>query len=286
MQVRRDKDGANIGQQWTGKLCQLGAKATKQSPDIITASCITYSAGNVAIPPYTNYISTKRNILIEDDKNRTFLPYYGDDTAIDHDSADLESRITRNRSHYHHNNSIAEKAKLYGPYAESFLAKIGCNVSMVLRYLLDETSPPAPKELTTNLATMWLNRESYLNEGYYDDSEESDSSTTRHHLKVGRPQKQWQAVLNSLPPPSTSREAAAACIACTAFANVLDFSLWHVVKRHRLASDAVNRKHRTTDINDRGSGATNGLLSSSLSPTRDSDPLGTYADLGCLVCYA
>ncbi|MCJ1438246.1 hypothetical protein MMC27_007634 [Xylographa pallens] len=286
VQVRRDKTGSNVGQQWTGRLCQLGAKATKQNPEITTASSIAYSAGNVAIPPYTNYISTKRNILIEDDKNRTFLPYYGDDISIDHDSADLESRITRNRSYYHHTNSIAEKAKFYGSYAESFLAKLGCNVSMVLRYLLNETNPAAPRELTTNLATMWLNRKAHLNEGYYDDSEESDPSTTQHRLKARRPQKQWQAVSNGLPPPSTSREAAAAGIACTAFANVLDFSLWHVVKRHRLVLDAVTRKHRTTDINDRGSGVTNGLPSDSLSPTRDSNPLGTYADLGCLVCYA
>ncbi|MCJ1385394.1 hypothetical protein MMC17_008517 [Xylographa soralifera] len=284
--MRRDKDGANVGQQWTGKLCQLGAKATKQVPEITTASCIAYSAGNVAIPPYTNYISTKRNILIEDDKNRTFLPYYGDDASVDHDYADLESRITRNRSYYHHTNSITEKAKLYGPYTESFLANLGCNVSTILRYLLDETNPSAPEELTPNLATMWLNREAHLNEGYYDDSEGSDSSKPQHRLKARRPQKQWQAVFNGLPTPSTSREAAAAGIACTAFANTLDFSLWHVVKRHRLVLDAISRKHRTTDTIDRVSGVTNGSPNGSLSPMKDADPLGIYADLGCLVCYA
>ena len=284
--VRRDKDGSNVGQYWTGKLCQLGVRATKQGPEVTTAHCIAYSAGNVTIPPYTNYISTKRNILVEDDKNRTFLPYYGDDTSVDRDSADLESRINQNRSYYHHTNSIAEKAKLYGSYAESFLAKLGCDVSAILRYLLDETRPSAPDELTPNLATTWLNREAHLNEGYYEDSEESDSSIAQHRLKARRPQKQWQVVFNGLPPSSTSREAAAAGIACTAFANVLGFSLWHVVKRHRLILDAVTRKHRTTDNNDRVSGLTNGLPSGSLSPSRDSDSLGTYADLGCLVCYA
>ncbi|MCJ1390602.1 hypothetical protein MMC18_003463 [Xylographa bjoerkii] len=284
--VRRDRDAATPSQQWTGKLCQLGAKATKQGPEISTVSCIPYSAGNVAIPPYTNYISTKRNILIEDDKNRTFLPYYGDDASVDYDYADLESRITRNRSYYHHTNSIAEKAKIYGPYIKIFLAKLGCDVSMILRYLLDETNPTAPRELTPSLATIWLNREAHLKEGYYDDSEESDASKTRNRVKAGWPQKHWQAVFNGLPTPSTSREAAAAGIACAAFANVLEFSLWHVVKRHRLVLDAVTRKHRTTDNVDRVAGPANGSPTNLLSPTRDSDPLGTYADLGCLVCYA
>ncbi|MCJ1402180.1 hypothetical protein MMC11_005400 [Xylographa trunciseda] len=284
--VRRDKNADKPGQQWTGKLCQLGAKATKQGPEITTAPCIAFSAGQVAIPPYTNYISTKRNILIEDDKNRTFLLYYGDDASVDGDYAKLESQITQKRSYYHHTNSIAEKAKLYGPYAESFLAKLGCDVSMVLRYLLDETNSTAPEELTPNLAMIWLNRGAHLKEGYYDDSEESDTSKRRHRSKAGPPQNQWQVVINSLPTPSTSRAAAAAGIACAAFANVLEFSLWHVVKRHRLVLDAVSRKHRTTDNVDRVFGAANGSPSSSLSPARDSDPLGTYADLGCLVCYA
>ncbi|MCJ1287582.1 hypothetical protein MMC26_006934 [Xylographa opegraphella] len=284
--LQRDKDGAHAGQQMTGRLCQLGAKATKQGPEITTAPCIAYSTGNVAIPPYTNYISTKRNILVEDDKNRTSLPYYGDDVPVDRDSADLESRITQNRSYYHHTNSIAEKAKLYGPYAESFLAKLGCDVSMVLRYLLDETSPAAPEELPPNLATVWLNREAHLNEGYYDDSEDFDSSVAQHRPKARRPQKQWTAVFNDLPGPSTSREAAAAGIACTAFANILDLSLWHVVKRHRLVLDAVTRKTRTADKDARISRAINSSPDGSLSPIRDSDPLGTYADLGCLVCYA
>ena len=281
--MKRDEDVTKLGQQWTGKLCQLSAKATKQGTEVTSMPCNTHSARGVAIPPYTNYISTKRNILIEDDKNRTFLPYYGDDAYVDRDYAELESRITRNRSYYHHTNSVAEKAKLYGPCTESFLAKLGCDESTVLRYLLDETNPRAPEELTPDLVSMWLNREAHLSEGYYDDSGEPETSKLGLRVKARRPQKRWQVVFSSLPSISTSREAAIAGIACAAFMNVLEFSLWHVVKRHRLVLDAVTRKYRTTDNGDR---AANSALSSSLSPTRESDPLGTYADLGCLVCYA
>ncbi|MCJ1292454.1 hypothetical protein MMC34_004004 [Xylographa carneopallida] len=284
--VRPDKDGTHPSPRWTGRLCQLGAKATKQGPEIITVHCIAYSAGNVTIPPYTNYISTTRNVLVGDDKNRTFLPYYGDDIPVDRDSADLESRITQNRSHYHHTNSIAEKAKLYGPIVELFLTKLGCDIPMILYYLLNESSPAAPEGLSPNLAKMWLNREAHINEGYYDDSEESESSTARRRQHARRPQKQWQTVFNGLAAPSTSREAAAAGIACTAFANVLDFSLWQVVRRHHLVLDIVTRKYRTNDDHDRVSDVMNGLRSHSLSPTQNNDSLATYADLGCLVCYA
>ena len=225
-------------------------------------------------------------MLVGDDKNRTFLPYYGDDIPVDRDSADLESRITQNRSHYHHTNSIAEKAKLYGPIVELFLTKLGCDIPMILYYLLNESSPAAPEGLSPNLAKMWLNREAHINEGYYDDSEESESSTARRRQHARRPQKQWQTVFNGLAAPSTSREAAAAGIACTAFANVLDFSLWQVVRRHHLVLDIVTRKYRTNDDHDRVSDVMNGLRSHSLSPTQNNDSLATYADLGCLVCYA
>ena len=265
-----------------GKLCQLGPRVTKQGPDITSVPIYRYNAGNITIPPYTNYISTKRNILIEDDKNRTFLPYYGDDAYIDRDYAELESRITRNRINYHRTNALSEKAELYSPYAGAFLNEVGCNVSLVLHYLLDESRPPVPIELPQEFVDMWRNREAHLGEGYYDDGEELNLAKPRLHSKKRRPLKKWRAVFDGLPPPSSGRQLAVAGLACAAFANIMDFSLWHIVKRHRLVLDSVNRKYRSID---HANGIV-GIRGNIPSPTNDSNLLGTYADLGCLVCYA
>ena len=262
-----------------GKLCQLGPKLTKQGPEVTTVPVIKYSAGNLTVPPYTNYISTKRNILIEDDKNRTFLPYYGDDAYVDRDYAELESRITRNRVNYHRSNATTEKARLYGPYAERFLAEVGCSVPVVLRYLLDETRPQLPEGLPPVLASTWRNRTVHLDDDYYDDSESSTTGKSRVRFREKKPRKQWQAVFQSIPPPANSREYAAAGVACTVFAGMAGFSLWHVVRRHSLVTDAMSRKLKSA--NSLAKNAANSVNSGKLPSSLD-----TYTDLGCLVCYA
>lgn len=269
----------------TARLCQLGSKATKQGPEITSIPCLLYNAGNITIPPYTNYISTKRNILTEDDKNRTFLPYYGDDAYVDRDYAELESRITRNKSYYRHTNNIAEKVKLYGPYTETFLADVGVNISQVLRYLLDETIPPMPDELDPELAAVWQDREAHLTEGHYE-SGGLDTTKPRNHPRARQPQKQWRAVFDNLPPFPTTRSSAAAGLACMAFADVMGFSIWHVVKRHRLVLDSVRRKHRTVDLAEGSVTTEIGAASNFSNPGRESDPLGIYTELGCMICYA
>ena len=280
--LKVDQDAAKHDTELIGKLCQLGPRITKQGPEITSVPITRYDAGNITIPPYTSYISTKRNILIEDDKNRTFLPYYGDDAYIDRDYAELESRITRNRINYHRTNALSEKAELYSPYACAFLNEVGCDVPLVLHYLLDESRPPVPIELPQELVDIWRNREAHLGEGYYEAVEELNLAKPRLHAKKRRPLKKWRAVFDTLPSPSSGRQLAVAGLACAAFANVMGFSLWHIVKRHRLVLDAANRKYRSVDH-------ANGpvaISSSTPSPTSDSNLLGTYADLGCLVCYA
>lgn len=264
-----------------GKLCQLGPKVTKQGPEVTVVPITKYTAGNLTIPPYTNYISTKRNILIEDDKNRTFLPYYGDDAYVDRDYAELESRITRNRVNYHRSNATIEKARLYGPYAERFLTEVGCSVPVVLRYLLDETRPQLPAGLPHELADIWRNREVHLDDEYYDDSGSFGTGKSRSRLSEKKPRKQWQAVFQSILPPATSREYAAAGIACAVFASMTGVSLWHVVRRHSLVTDTMSRKLKGPDSPDGSSNV--GIPSSSV---KAPNLLDTYTDLGCLVCFA
>lgn len=242
--------------------------------------CTVYTAGNTTIPPYTNYISTKRNILIEDDKHRTFLPYHGDYAYIDTDYAVLESKIDRNKSNYHRVNILTEKARLYASCAESFLRDVGCHEYHVLRYLLDETNPAVPHELPSNLTQVWLKRGVHVEEQYYDDSEEDTVVKSRNRIRLKNPQKQWQIVFDSLSQPSSNRDLAAAALACAVFAHLIGFSLWHIVRKHRLVLDAIAKKVKLVNSWERNHG-------DSRSKSRKScDLLKTYSKLGCLVCYA
>lgn len=267
-----------------GRLDQQVVKVGKPGIEKLVVDCIAYTIGGTSIPPYTNYISTKRNVLIEDDKHRTFLPWNGDDTSIDADYQELENTIVGNQRNYHRLNAVAEKAKLYGPYAEKFLNEVGCDVADVLRYLLDESNPTIPPELPMELAPVWLNREAHVKEDYYDDSEDSDSRGTnkQSHDQIRHPKKQWQTVFDSIPRSVDSRRIAVAGLACTAFLNVAEFSLWHVVKRHKLVSQATYGKTKSDESDSSKPNTPVGLRGHRTML----NGLETYADLGCLSCFA
>ena len=267
-----------------GRLDQQVVKVGKPGIEKIVVDCVVYTVGGTSIPPYTNYISTKRNVLIEDDKHRTFLPWNGDDTSIDADYQELENTIVGNQRNYHRLNAVAEKAKLYGPYTENFLNEVGCDIADVLRYLLDESNPTVPRELPVELAPVWLNREAHMKEDYYDNSDDSDSAGTdkRSHHHIRQSKKKWQIVFDSIPQSADSRRLAVAGLACTAFLNVTEFSLWHVVKRHRLVSQATCGKTKSDESDGSKPNTPVGLR-------RDRkllNGLETYADLGCLGCFA
>ena len=83
------------------RLGQYVPRTGSAAKAVVSYPYIAYKQADAAIPPYTTYISTKRNILIEDDKHRTFMPYLGE--AFDVDIADgeyaaLESKLRRIRS--------------------------------------------------------------------------------------------------------------------------------------------------------------------------------------------
>ena len=267
-----------------GRLDQSIAKTMKPSIEKLSVPFSTCSATKILIPPYNNYISTKRNILIEDDKQRSFLPYHGDDAWVDSDYADLESTIGRNRANYHRLNAVNEQAKRYDPDVDGFLKKMGSDIRHVLLYLLDESNPIVPPDLPKELAPVWLNRESHIQEDYYDNSEDSDTtdSLKKNFARPKKPKAQWQAVLNSIAKPSKSRKLAAAGLACKAFMSVANFSLWHVVKSHRLVSQAIGGKFKFDDYLDGAPNSHDDLRGN----MKDSNPIDTYTELGCLVCFA
>ena len=263
---------------------QVVVRPGKSAIGKIDVPIISYTAEKVVIPPYTNYIATRRNVLIEDDKHRTFLPYHGDDAWVDTDYADLESKIGRNRSLYYKLNALEEQSRLYRPYAEKFIETIGCSMNDILYYLLDETSPPVPQELPTGLASVWLNRQSHITDDYYDDSDDSESMTPQKNPNAHskQPKKQWQAAFKNIAQPPKGRAVAAAGLACTAFVNIAGFSLWHIAKKHALISDTFiedatsnHSPHDTINVQDNPQENQEGT-----------NPLGPFAELGCLTCFA
>ena len=260
------------------------AKSVKSHNEKIDVPLVSYTAEKVVIPPYTNYIATRRNVLIGDDKRRTFLPYHGDDAWVDTDYADLESKIGRNRLLYHKLNHLEEQARLYGPYAQRFIQQVGCSMSDVLYYLLDETSPPVPEELPTELASVWRNRQSHITDDYYDDSDDAESITPRKNAKVQskQPKEQWQIAFINISEPPKGRVLAAAGLACAVFLSTAGFSLWHIAKKHALTLET----NRGDSKSDNAPHNAMHIPGNSQDHPEKVNKLITYAELGCLICFA
>ena len=262
--------------QKVGKLAQLVAKVPRP---VALYPVVTYRETGTPIPPYTNFISTKRNILVEDDKHRTFLPYHGDGFIVDKEYARLEAKIERNQRNYHELNGLTEKASFFLRHATDFLAEVGCDASAVLQYLLNSKSIAPPPELPFELSHLWHRRESYLEDGFYEESDDSDVANPNVHRKGNQPQKQWRVLYNSIPKAATGRMLASACIACAIFPKLAGFSLWHIVKQTQF--DTASTMARGTKSDSLWSKNCN-----SLSPDSNSHGLGTYAELVCQVCKA
>ena len=258
-----------------GKLAQLVSKIPRP---VGVYPVEVYRGMGTPIPPYTNYISTKRNILVEDDKHRTFLPYHGDGFIVDREYARLEAKIERNQRNYHELNGLAEKAAFYSRHTTDFLAEVGCNASAVLEYLLNTKRFTPPPELPFELSHIWQRRESYLDAGFYEEIDDSDITNISVHRRTNRPQKQWRALYNSIPKAATGRMLAAACLACATFTKLTGFSLWHVVKQTQFDSPPTSVRGAKVDSSSKNH--------NSLSPDSNSHSLGTYAELVCQVCKA
>lgn len=269
-----------------GKLHQL-IRGPKHESLKLTVPRTSYGSVTIKLPPYTNYISSRENILTEDEEQTTYFPYHGDHPPIDADYFAFEARVGESIRRFQNRNDYAEKAKHYTPYVSRFLEEVGCGFRDVLRYLLDETNPNVPIEMTGASADCWLNREAHLDEDYYlsTDTEEGESDTAIP--RKGRPrlipeaknpqgkrkrQSKWQSIFDKIP-QSEPRKSAVAGLACAAFRKVAGFSIWHIAKTldsERMEGETI---HDLSITNGRGR-------------VEEPNILGTYMDLGCLVCFA
>ena len=253
------------------------SKGVKDVVHKIGSPYIHFNASHTNTPPYTNLISTQRNMLVEDDKNRSFLPYHGDFTQVDSDYAEMEGIIGQNRLVFQRTNMHNEQAKFYGDCAESFLSEMGTNVESVIRYLLDDSDKIRPLELPEDLYWDWKDRNGHARNDYDDERHGSGSEDSE---KNGRLRRRWQTVLDSLP-KSSGRALAAAAMTCMAFWEIVGFSLFRIVVEHKLFLDLVGGKHRSGDPS-YGTGTTRDVIMAN----NLSELSSTYADLGCLVCYS
>ena len=271
-----------ISKNQVAKLAQYVPKTAAASKPVVSYRYVSYHQVETGIPPYTNYISTKRNVLIEDDKHRTFLPYLGEGSDVDINDGDyvaLEAKIEENQRKYHRMNRIMENASLHVPFIGDFLKDVGSTPEAVLEFLLDESQREPPSDLFPNLTEFWHKRIDYLeDEGYYEDQDVSDVTSRRKSNHVKKPQKQWRLIYESLPKKSTGHELAAACLACHVFSRVAGFSLFHVVKDYQPRPELVSLRRPRSDEDT--------ALAREDYAVPDLHSLGTYAELVCQVCKA
>ena len=265
------------------KFGQVLAKSYTKPANSVTEyydAKVYHDDGN-PIPKFTTYISTQRNVLIEDNKHRTFLPYHGEDFVIgaDQDYARMEAKIIQNQRNFNHMSSLMEKAAFFSQCAHEFLAKAGTDVQTVLYYLLDPHNAPPPIDVSQDVTLFWYNRELYMQDGYYEEEDDSDSVRSRGASKKRRPEKQWNILRTYLAAQGKIdlRKLAAAGLACEAFMKVTGTSLWHVVRQSRFAQDTIAGKPQESEAIP---------LSKEDTMNPDGNPLGTYTDLVCLVCKA
>ena len=243
-----------------GKFGHFVKGTNEKSNSLVAYKTTFYEQEQPSIPPYTTYIPAKRNILTEDDRQRTFLPYHGDDFEVDDtdkEYAALETKIEENQNRYHRLNKLNDISRMYCRYTERFLFDVGCNVEAVLQYLLDESSCKAPTALPRNCASFWELRTSYLQDGYYEEEDDQDALDRQDTPYEAKPRKQWQLLYDQLPKAS-DEEMAIACVACKVFRDITGFSLFHVVQNFNPKTEIPFHPYS----------------------------LGTYLELACFICKA
>ncbi|KAI9810172.1 MAG: hypothetical protein M1827_006617 [Pycnora praestabilis] len=195
----------------------------KSDKTYLSVPLTTYASDAVTVPAYTSYITLRRNLLAENDKNLLYWPYFGDEVEKEKSSLfeELELRFQNRIRDLPRRRLRSEQALKFAPYVKRFLSEVGCGVADVLYYFIQ------PKE-------------SYFN----------------------RDQKKWIGLFERLPKPQ-HRALALAGLASRAFFNVAGFSIWHVIKSkdvlleplslEKLAADTPSILLQESKMNNTGS---------------------------------
>ena len=200
----------------------------------------------------------------------TQVPFQGDYVSIDDDYQELESQILQNRNIHVMRLEAGEKAEFYQPHLTEILSNLGCSITEVLYYLLDDTSPIAPSDLPANLISLWTDRVIHLEDGYFSDADESDHDSKADEAGARRPQRKWTALLKQLRRSATIRHKSATALACSAFANLTGISLWQVLRNHKLVL-SMSAPFNANELR-------------TLPDSRENGP-GCYSRSSCLSCF-
>ena len=229
-----------------------------------------YNSSDDTLPLSDEYVSTKCNVLTGNEDFPTQVPFQGDYASIDNDYQELESQIIRNRAIHVLRLEAGERAEFYQPHLKEILRNLGCSITEVLYYLLDDTSPIAPRDLPSSLISLWTDREMYLEDGYFSEVDESDHDSKADDFGARRPQRKWTALLKHLRRSVTISHKSATALACSAFANLTGISLWQVLRNDKLVlsmSSPFNTNKQESN------------------PEHNESGLKSYSRLGCLSCF-
>ncbi|KAF2814894.1 uncharacterized protein BDZ99DRAFT_186742 [Mytilinidion resinicola] len=190
-----------------------------------------FQSSAVDVPPYTDFVSLRDNVLAENNKKLLYWPYFAEEENEEKLGKsglwdELDQRFDMVNEHRPRRLLQVEQCRLHRPYAQEFLEELGIDWTDILFWLLapeDDIAEiePACKTAATGSTSdlsLLLKRAPHCEEDF------------------DRAHKKWIMVLSSLPKPSASRLTLAA-FACTAFLKLCKFSIWHIARQ----SDAAQK---------------------------------------------
>ncbi len=246
-----------------GKLNQFILKTHSGKPETrnFTVPVTSYNSEAITIPSYTSYITLSRNVLAANDKDMKYFPYFGEDVNVEKGALfkELEQTFNNRVKDLPLCRLRAEQADKFRPYAKAALEELGCGMNDILRYLLEDERPSPMVKMSMEARDAWLDRAPHLEEDF-------------NREEIG-----LRKVLADLP-PRDEQAVAVAGLACRAFLNVTEFSLWHIAK----SDEGIF----TAGLPGKLSQATMGSTTEAhAGATVAAQSLETYSDLGCLICH-
>jgi hypothetical protein len=219
-----------------------------------------YKSTAVQVPPYTDYVSLRDNILTENNKKLLYWPYFAEEENEEKLGRtglweELDERFHMVNEYRPRRLLQAEQCRVHGSYADDFLKELGIDWTHVLFWLLAQENDiteiePACKASGTKDSSdlsLLLERAPHCEEEF-----------DRNH-------KKWIKVLSTLPKPSAAQLTLAA-FACSAFLKLCNISLWHIARQGDVAQAVLSAHAQQSQIE----------------PAKE--PEVTYRDRACRVC--
>ncbi|OCK79858.1 hypothetical protein K432DRAFT_443585 [Lepidopterella palustris CBS 459.81] len=205
----------------------FSGRSSKGVRSYLSIPITKYRSTAVQVPPYTDYVSLRDNVLAENNRKLLYWPYFDDEEHEDLNKkglwSELDQRFDMVNEHRPRRLLQAEQCRVYRAYTETFLEEIGIDWKHILFWLLAENTDIA--SIDVSLSMGWG-----IQSGGMLDTSSFLLQREPHCVEdFNRGHKKWKAVFSNLPRPSV-RELKLAAHACTAFLKSCGFSLWHIAR--------------------------------------------------------